>query len=254
MLGVVGVDPHAMIIFVDTHHARAPRTPAVVGEGEVDGHAIHPIGILRIDANLREVERAIVHGTHPRPRRATVRRAVQPTEQALRLGTAHAVGFDHGVHHVGIAGRDREIDAPLGGGREPTAGDLFPRRAAVGGLPERRTGAATLEEMRLADALPAGGIQHVRIARIHREIHEARLVADELGERPGFAAVDGLIQAALGVGGPQCAQRGDVHDVGVGGMHENAPDVLRFLEAHALPCHAAIERLVDAVARSDGVA
>ena len=68
MRGIIGIDPHGMIVLVNPDHASTPRRATVVGKGKVDGHAVHAIGVLRIDANLREVERTIVDGAHPRPR------------------------------------------------------------------------------------------------------------------------------------------------------------------------------------------
>src|SRR5439155_26172649 len=71
---------------------------------------------------------------------------------------------------------------------------------------------------------------------------------------PSRAAVAGLEDAALRIGGPAAAQRGDVDDIGVFRMNDDAADVLCFLEAHILPRLAAVAGFVDAVAPGDAVA
>ena len=65
---------------------------------------------------------------------------------------------------------------------------------------------------------------------------------------PGFAAIGGAVDAALVVGSAEMAERGDVDDVGIAGMDDNATDVVGVRETHVLPCFAAIDGFVDAVA------
>src|SRR5205807_6734310 len=71
---------------------------------------------------------------------------------------------------------------------------------------------------------------------------------------PGLAAVGRLVQAALLVRAPDVAEGGDIDDVGVGGVDDDAADVLRVPQAHVLPGLAAVGRFVDAVAPGDAVA
>src|ERR1019366_9525744 len=69
-----------------------------------------------------------------------------------------------------------------------------------------------------------------------------------------LAAVGALVEAALLVGPPRVAERGDVHGVRIAGMHDDAADLFGFLEAGELPALPAVRRLVDAGAGGDGIA
>ena len=158
------------------------------------------------------------------------------------------------VHHLRIAARDVDVDAALRRLGEATALHLGPRLPRVGGLPERGARAAAIEEVRTAHPLPARRPHHVGIARVELHVDEARLVADELHELPGRAAVGALVEAALLVRSPRVPQRGDVHDVRVARVHDDAPDLLGFGQSHELPAAGAVGRLAHAAARRDGVA
>ena len=65
---------------------------------------------------------------------------------------------------------------------------------------------------------------------------------------PRLAAVVGAEDAALLVRAPQVTHRRNVHDVRVARMDEDAPDVLRGVEAHVAPGVPGVGGLVDAVA------
>ena len=137
---------------------------------------------------------------------------------------------------------------------ESAALDLAPGLAAVRRLPQRRARTAALEEIRAARPLPRRRVERVRIARVHRDVDEARLVADELAQLPGLSAVDRLVESAFRVRGPGRADRRDVRDVRIRRMNDDASDVLRLLETDRLPGDAAVDRLVHAPARRDAVA
>ena len=68
---------------------------------------------------------------------------------------------------------------------------------------------------------------------------------------PALAPVDGAKHAALGVGSERVADRGHQHDVGVGRVDDQGPDLAGILQADAGPGLAAVDRLVDAVAPGD---
>src|SRR5262245_61878904 len=137
MLGVVRVDPHGVVVLVDSDHAGAPRVSAVIRELEIDRHSIDAIRVPGVDSDLREVERPVVDGAHPLPGAAGVGGAIEAAEEPLWLLSTNAVGFDECVDDVRIAGRDGETDAPLRGLRKAAALDLAPGAAAVGRLPQR---------------------------------------------------------------------------------------------------------------------
>ena len=211
-------------------------------------------------ANLRVVERPRVRIVHLRPGLPGVTAAIQPVRQLLfRLtrcarASADRVRFDARIDDVWIAHRDGDVDPALHRLGEAAALDLRPGRAAVGCLPERGARAAAAEEIRSADPLVARRVQHVRIARIHGDVDEAGPVAHELHELPALATVGGLVEAALRAVLPRRAERSDVHDVRVRGMHDDPADVLRLLEAHGLPRDAAVRALEDSAPGLDRVA
>ena len=257
---VVGIDPHGVVIHVDALRRVADGLAAVVGE--IDGRRgpVHAVGVLGIGAHLGVVEGADVVAVHLGPRRAAVARAVQAGGTRLRrLGFVDArirrgVRFDQRVDHFGVAARDGEPDAPLQRLGEAAALHLDPRLPAVGRLPQGAARPAALQEVGAAHPLPARGEQHLGVGRVHGNVDEARLVADELDELPGLAAVGRLVEAALGVRAPRPSQGGDVHDVRIGRVHDDAADRPRLLEPHRLPGEPAVGRFENAAARRDGVA
>ena len=89
---------------------------------------------------------------------------------------------------------------------------------------------------------------------IDGDIGDAGVFVDDEGLGPGGAAVGALVDAALFVGTPEIAERRDVHDVGIGGMDDDAADVVGLLEAQMRPGGAAIHRLVDAIAPGGALA
>src|SRR5690606_37812432 len=93
--------------------------------------------------------------------------------------------------------------------RKAAALHLRPRLAAVRALPQRTARAAALQEVRTTHTFPARGEQHVRVARMDRDVHEAGLVADELHQPPRLPAVRRLVEPTLRVGAPDRTQSGD---------------------------------------------
>jgi hypothetical protein len=65
---------------------------------------------------------------------------------------------------------------------------------------------------------------------------------------PVEAAVGGAIHTALVVGGVGVAENGDVDDIGVRGVHDDAADLLRIAESDVLPGFAGVGGFIDAVA------
>src|SRR3972149_11747820 len=109
----------------------------------------------------------------------------------IRIG----VRLDHGINDLRVALGDGQPDPALHGLGEATALDLGPGGAAVGALPQGTARAAALEEIGAPDPFPARRIEHVGVRGGHRDVDETRLVADELDELPGLAAVGGLVEA-----------------------------------------------------------
>ena len=131
------------------------------------------------------------------------------------------------------------------------------RRQALGQLRPRLAGVGRLEDAafrpaadHLADRPPPlvrRREQDVRVLRVEHDVADARVRADRQDRRPRRAAVGRLVQAALAARRPERALRGDVDDVRVARIDQDLADVLRGLQAHALPRLAGVGRLVDAV-------
>src|ERR1019366_8569813 len=71
---------------------------------------------------------------------------------------------------------------------------------------------------------------------------------------PRFAAVAGLVDAALGVVIPEVAGGAGVNGVGILRVHQDAGDVLGIFQADIGPVLATVRRFVNAVAHGDAVA
>ena len=170
----------------------------------------------------------------------------------LRLGrrqrTADVTRFDLRVDDVGVRARHVERDAAVGAGRQSAAGELVPRLARVGALPDRAARAAAVEAARGAAALVARGVNDIRVDRIEDEVGEARVVVDELDVVPGLAAVGRLVDPALGIGSEQMPEHRRVHRVWILRVDDDARDRLTVLEAEMGEGLAAVGCLVDAVA------
>ena len=203
-LRVVRVDPQPVIVHVHVLRRDARRLAAVIRHHQLRRGEVDAVGVPGVDAHLRVIEGAHVGVVGLHPGLAGIGGAVETVVGGHALGDDLAVlrrlaGFHHRVHDVGVARRDGQTDASLGPGRKAVAGDLGPRLAGVERLPEPGTRTAALERIRGAQALVGGGVHHVRVARIERDVHEAGLVADELHQLPRRAAVGGLVEAAFGL-------------------------------------------------------
>src|SRR6185437_4870292 len=250
-LRVVGVDPEDMVVAVGRAQGGELRAAVV---GDVDAHVgqVDGVGVLRVREDVHVIEGAL-GDVHAVVDQAPGFPAVIGAEQPARL--ALVVGLDQRIHGAGIAGRDRDADAAEDAGRQPAVmGDVLPVRAAVGGLVKAAAGAAAGEAPVAARHLPHGGVDHARVRRIHAERDGAGVVVHEEDLVPGLAAVGGLVDAALGVGGEQMPEGGGIDDVGVLRVHQDPADDVGVAEAHEGPRLAAIGGLVQACAGEHGVA
>ena len=107
------------------------------------------------------------------------------------------------------------------------------------------------EAARAALPLPGRREQHIGIARVELDVVGAGPVIDLEDAIPGFAAVGGLVDAAIAALSPERTLRSDVHDIGVARIDDDAADVFALFEAEVLPAAAAVNRLVDAIAIRD---
>jgi hypothetical protein len=129
-----------------------------------------------------------------------------------------------------------------------------PRLPGVRRLPDAAAGTAAVEAPGRAAALIRRAVQDVRVDRVHDDVGEARVLVDELRERPVGAAVRRLVEAALLVRSEQVPDRGDVEDIRVLRMDDDARDALCLLQPHLLPRLAGVGGLVDAGAERGALA
>ena len=270
-VGILGIDPQRAHVpeHPRKHARRVPRLAAIGRMPEaVLGHE-DVLVVVRIDANLTEVVRAlrtdiVVVGVHLGPRLTGIRRpvhlapndrnhtrrpraATSPRARCHRHRTRIVV-LDHGVDDVRIAPGDVETDPSDATTRDPAA-ELRPRAPGVRRLVNPAAGTAVYHLPRQPRLFIRRRVQHRRVLRVHHEIDDADLGADVEHLLPRGAAVHRPKHAAFLVLRVEVAHRGDVHDVGIRRMDRDARDVVRVLEAHVLPRLARVRRLVDAVAR-----
>ena len=138
------------------------------------------------------------------------------------------------VEHVRIGAIDGQADAALGPGRQPGF-DARPGLAGVGGLPDAAAGTAAVHAPLLPPALVGRGVERLVVQRIHHQVGRPGVVVHVQRAGPGLAAVGGLVDAALAAGSPQVAGRGDVDDVEVDRIDDDAGDLLAGAQAHVLP-------------------
>ncbi len=180
----------------------------------------------------------------------------QLPRRARIVGHIQAAGrfvLDDRVDAIAVRSRHRHADLAPEAGRQPgVLGDLGPGVAGVGGLEQAAARPAARHAPRRAMRFPQRREDHVGVLRIDRQIDAAGLLVAEQRAPPRLAAVGRLEDAALRVLVIDLAEHRRVHDVAVGGMDAQPRDRLRVAQiAEVIPLHAAVGRLVDAVALDD---
>ena len=132
MIGVLRIDPHVVEIAVRAAGDVAERRAAVGAHDERAVRLVDAVLVLRIDDEIREVERTPEHvlaAVAQLPRRAAVVGAIEAVQRRHRL--------DERVDDVRLGRRDRHRDASPRLGRQPLRALLVergPRRAAISTL------------------------------------------------------------------------------------------------------------------------
>src|SRR5579859_632238 len=103
----------------------------------------------------------------------------------------------------------------------------------------------------MAAALVSSGIHHIGFYRINGYIYHAGVFADMKHVLPGFAAVVGLVDAAVASRPPKRTFSGDENNIAVTRVNCDAADMLGFLQAHVRPALAAILGAIDAIPITD---
>ena len=238
-----GINPQAVIVAVG-------RTHEVEGLAGVDGaidssvQDVEGVGIFRVSEDVMEIPGALGEAVVAVDEMPGVTAVVAAVNASLR-------GFDDGVNPVAIRAGDGHADAAEDAFRQAVAFETLPGVAAVGGFVEAAAGAATREAPGRALGFPERRVQDARILRVGVEIDGAGLVVLEENFLPGFPAVGGAKDAARVVRAIGVAESGNVHEVGIFRMHEDARDVLRVFEADVRPGLSGVSGLVHAVAVGD---
>ena len=246
---------------------RCPGTPveratAVFRHERVLGQLIDAVRMVGIDPDVTVVKRPRIRAVHVGPGCAAILGTVEPAAQlaqvrivgAVLLGLEGVLDHDHQDSRIGAGYVHLDL-AEVSGGQ--AAGELGPGLSAIGALEEAAVRPAAQEPVRQADPLPEAGVEHIGVGGVHGDVAGARLavVGQAAGEaRPGTAAVRGAEDAALARVAPQVALRRDIHDVGIGRVHQHLADVVRIPEPHVGEGAPAIRGLVDPVAPADAVA
>src|SRR6185436_4289378 len=102
-----------------------------------------------------------------------------------------------------------------------------------------------------APRLPERGIDHARIAGAEGDVDGAGVGVLEEDLLPALASVRRAEDAALRVGAVGMAEGRQEHAVGVAGIDDDSPDLLRVRETDVAPGAPAVRGLVGAVALRD---
>ena len=223
-LRIVGRDPQIVIVAV--RRADGGEGAAAVDRTvHADVERVDCVGVLRVGEDVAVIPGAL---------------AQDVLVVDLGPGAAAVVGAEDaaigGFHQrpdaVRIGRRNGDADASEHAARQAgSARNVGPGIAAVGRFEEAAAGAAAIEMIGIAAHLPEAGVEHARIAGVHGEIDRAGVGAAREDLLPGAAAIGGAVDAAHLVRSPEMAERGDVDDVGILGVHADGADGLAVLEA-----------------------
>jgi len=230
VVGVGWVDPHGVMIGVKVRSAFGlERFAAVFGVVKADAKNPDALVVIRVDSDVGEVHEAGIGVGHFGPGLALVVAAIE----------SGLLRFHQGIDNVAVAAVDVETDAAEVFFRE-AFGELLPGGTAIGGAVDRTAWAAAIHAKGGAAALVGGSEDSVGIVDVHGDIVDAGVGIDRESLDPGLTAIDGFEYATFFVWPPEVTGGGYVDDVGVGGMDEDAPDVMGVFEAHVGPGLAAI--------------
>jgi hypothetical protein len=162
VVGIGRVDRHRVEVAVRLARAvRAPGAAAVVGDVQAEAQQVDALVVLRIDADLREVERARGAVADALPGLAAVVRAEEAAFAAAVVGEGAAVaaevGLDDGVEDARVLREEVEADAPGPRGQAAGADGADRCRAPSTCRRRRRSGRRRLRDRRSGSSRPCGG-------------------------------------------------------------------------------------------------
>src|SRR3954447_13832926 len=208
------------------------RSTAVVRRVEIRAAVVDALRIVRVDADQAAIRRPHIHRIHALPRVAAIGAAEDPAFHALRgrgaaaalAAAARRIRLDDRVDDSAVATIDVEPDASQRS-RGQALGQLLPGAATVVGAVHRAARSTAVVAPGGALTLIHRGDERLWILRVHDDLAGAGMVVDVEDLRPRLAAVGRLVDAALRVRTPQMPDRGDVHDIRVRRIDDDAPDV-----------------------------
>jgi hypothetical protein len=242
--GILGIDPQGMVVYMTALGADAfPGPAAVQGHFRNGLHGIDLVHIHRIAVNLVIVLSAGVMVAHFFPGGPPV---FGPEKSPFFFR-----GFHDQVKHIAVGRRYGDAHSPDMHLGKPLH-DGVPALPAILGAVHGRFGSAADLGKDMPPALLAGGIQYIRIHRIHHYIIYPCILADLQHLAPGLPAIGRLIQAAVPAGSPGRSFGCHKDHIGIPGVHHDASDLAGLFQSHVLPGLAAVLRFVDPVSIAQG--
>src|SRR6266699_6138027 len=159
--------------------------------------------------------------------------------------------FDQRVNNIRIGAGNRHANAAERAFGHAVAFNAFPGSTVVVRTVETVLVAATVEHPGRAVTFPHRCKKDMGILRVENAVNATGAVVEVKNFLPGFAAIAGAENAALGVFAVGVAESGDEGDVGIGGMNDDLADVARVSQPNVVPGLAAVVRTVNAIAEGD---
>src|SRR5260370_21750602 len=160
-------------------------------------------------------------------------------------------GLDQRIDAARIPARNRNPDAAHNVRRQTVTFEALPCAAAVGGFVESAARSAAAQTPGCANHLPQRGKERVGVVGIKHTVNGAGFVVLEQDLLPRGAAIGSAEDPALVIRPVGVAQGRDKNNVRVLGINYNRANGQRIFYSDVLPTLAAIQRVVDAIARID---
>ena len=240
VVGILRMNPESMVVRMHPRirQDNRKRFPPVLTSAHERIQAVHPVFIFRVDVNFGIIEWTVadILRTNLGPLSAPVGTLI---ERIL-------FGLDQRIDHFRLAACDGQAHAPQVPLRQPVlAATAHPIVSAI--QRDIHTGARPTGVKRpgLAAILPHSCDQLIGISRIYDQFGTAHPLIDIQYLLPGFATITRTEDPPLGIRTPDGAQRSHVDDLRIIAMNDDAMNIARSLQPHALPRFATIETFVD---------
>ena len=238
--GVVGIDPHVVVVTMRHTDAVVESLAPIVGAEEAHVEHVHRVFLFGVCVDVGVVprplaERPVLVGAGPGF--ACIIGAKDPA----------VLGFNDGPDAIGVDGRDGDADLSLDALGQ-ALGEFLPGIAPIGGLVEAAARPAAVEAVRAAFDLPETGVHLTRVFGIHGEIDRPGVFIDIQNTLPDLAPIGGAIDAPLFIGTEDMAEGGDIDEIRILRMNQHLADLAAVLEADVLPGLSGIDGLVDSIA------